>query len=133
VAVDGGRTLSWSVALRSTWTTSALNEATHWVPTAWLTSARVLSALAVVARIALRAGHLRLTGRTPDGSHFAAEPRSVWDIAASRARLHGRDLGPVMTVTQQVALGEFWIPRRPLLMFGSVTMQRSPRAQDQRP
>ena len=125
VAVDGGRTLFWSVALRSTWTTAMLSKAAQRVPAAWLTRARMLSALGVVARIALRAGRLQLAGRTPDGSRFTASPRSVWDIAASRARLHGRDLGPVIKVKQQVALGEFSIPRRPLLMFGSVTMQRS--------
>jgi hypothetical protein len=123
VAVDGGRTLSWRVALRSTGSTAVLSEAAHRVPRAWLASAGMLSVLGVVAGIALRAGRLRLAGCTPDGSRFTARPRHLWDIAASRAMLHGRDLGRMVKIKRQLALGEFWIPRRPLLMFGGVTMQ----------
>jgi hypothetical protein len=92
------------------------------LPARWWTSERALAAIATAAGLALSAGRLRLTGTTPSGSRFLANPRMLWTVLASRATIGSRKLGRIGTMSPQVALGEFWIPRRPLFAIGAAFM-----------
>jgi hypothetical protein len=122
VAVDGGRTIAWSVALTPTASTAVVNRLGAAMPRRWRTDARMLRVVGAAAGVALRAGRLSLAGRTPDGSQFLASPDGVWVIAASRATIGGRDLGPTGPIAPQPALGEFHIPNRGLFAFASMLL-----------
>jgi hypothetical protein len=56
---------------------------------------------------------------------FRLKPQAVWHVAASRARLCGRDLGALAQPDTQAALADFWIPRRGLFVAGDVEMTDS--------
>lgn len=114
IAVAGGRLLAWSLVLAPTAATRLLNELARLMPARCWTNERMLAAVAAVARLALRAGPLRLSGLTPTGSRFVSSPQALWSVADSRATIQGRDLGRMGSIGAQHALGEFLIPRRPL-------------------
>jgi hypothetical protein len=122
VAVDGGRALAWTLALRPTAATRLLNQVAVLVPRQFWKNHRVLRAMEVAARVTLRAGNVRLTGETPAGNRFVVNPRAVWLVDASRATLAGRDLGPMGSITPQPALGDVCIPRRGLFAVGAAFM-----------
>lgn len=122
VAVDGGRVLAWTFALRPTPSTRLLNRLAGMVPPRRWTDPRVLRAMEVAARVTLRAGDVRLTGVTPTGTRFMVNPRAVWLVEASRAVIAGRDLGPMGPITPQPALGDVRIPRRGLFAVGATFM-----------
>jgi hypothetical protein len=122
VAVDGGRVLAWTLALRPTVSTRMLNRIAGLIPPGYCTDERVLRAMEMAARVALRAGELRPAGDTPAGSRFLINPRAVWFVEASRATLAGRDLGPVGPIVPQPALGDVRIPRRGLFAIGAAFM-----------
>jgi hypothetical protein len=81
-------------------------------------SPTVLAAMAPVAGVALRAGKLRLTGRTPNGQRFIANPLSTWTVSSAKATIGGRNAGAVAPLRDQPKLGDFWIPRVGLFAIG---------------
>jgi hypothetical protein len=122
VAIDGGRVLAWTLALRPTASTRFLNRLAGMVPPQLWHDARVLRAMEVATRVTLRTGDVRLTGETPNGHRFLVNPRAVWLVEASRAMVGGRDLGPIGPITPQPALGDVRIPRRGLFAVGAAFM-----------
>jgi hypothetical protein len=122
VAIDGGRALAWTLALRQTTSTRLLNRAGGLVPAPFWRDQRVLQVMALAVRVILRAGDIRLTGETPSGNHFLVNPRAFWLVEASRAVVGGRDLGPMGPITPQPALGDVRIPRRGLFAVGAAFM-----------
>jgi hypothetical protein len=120
VTIDGGQTLAWCVALEPTPTTSVVNVATRWLPERFWTNERALRLLGALGRLTLGTGRLRLQGNMPDGSRFFASPRRLWSVRTSRARIGGREVGKVAPLPQQTALGDFWIPARPLFATGGM-------------
>lgn len=126
VAVDGGRLLAWALALGPTPFTVLANRLACCLPARWWTSARALRLMEIGARLLFGAGRVCLSGVTPGGNRFVANPRVVWAVIASRAALLGRDLGPVGPITPQPALGDVRIPRRGLFAFGSASMLTPP-------
>jgi hypothetical protein len=114
VAVDGGRAISWSLELRPTILTHVFNSAAPALSRLWLKHPRLLDLVAIVARVALGVGPLRLTGRTPAGSRFMDSPLAVWLVQSSRATIAGLDAGPGGRLRSALALGDFHIPRRGL-------------------
>jgi hypothetical protein len=96
------------------------------LPARWWLEPRWLGMMASVAGIALGAGRLTLTGRTPAGSVFIVNPKRLWAVAGCRASFEGRDLGRIERSVDQPMLGDFVIPRRPLFAIGAAFMVEAP-------
>jgi hypothetical protein len=105
-----------------------LNRISEAIPASWWLRPGLLTMMTAVARFALASGQLRLTGRTPSGSQFIANPKRIWTITSSRAIYEGRDLGPMEPSGERAALGDFVIPRRPLFAAGAAFMVEAPSA-----
>jgi hypothetical protein len=75
--------------------------------------------MARVAGLALGAGRLQLSGCTPNGQHFLANPRRLWAITESQAWIGDVDLGVPGPIASQARLGDFLIPRRGLFVTGA--------------
>jgi hypothetical protein len=117
VTIPSG-TLQWELTLAPTVATRALNAMGQLLPEALWRSCAVLSMMAALAGPVLRAGHLSLCGRAPNGQWFIVNPRRLWTIAASHATLHGEGLGALGPAPDQGRLGDFWIPQRGLFASG---------------
>jgi hypothetical protein len=71
-----------------------------------------------VAGPALRAGSVRLTGLTPNGQRFAANPMTMWVVTRSDATVGGVDLGKIGPAPEQAHLRDFAIPQRGMFVVG---------------
>ncbi|MFA4965235.1 MAG: hypothetical protein WC709_06315 [Thermoleophilia bacterium] len=108
----------WEMVVGATAATRFMNAAGRLLPkTAWQRPA-VLAAMGLMAGPLLGVGHVGLQGTVPNGQHFIANPRLMWTIVDSRARLAGEDLGRPGPVHPQARLGDFWIPQRGILAIG---------------
>lgn len=113
-----GDELEWDVSLAPTAMTRLMNAIGGLMPDALWRNFGVLNLMAAFASLALRAGRLGLVGRVPNGQRFAANPRLIWSIPASRAVERGQDLGSLGPLPVQARLGDFWIPQRALFAIG---------------
>lgn len=111
--------LHWEVSLASTPVTRMMSAFSSAVPAALWSNRTFLKVMGAAAGPALRAGRIGLTGRAPNGQDFRANPRRMWFIPRSTARLQGEDLGSVRALPVQARLGDFWIPQRGIFMMGS--------------
>jgi len=110
--------LEWDVTVAPTPATRLMNFMGSVLPgSAWRNST-VLSAMSLVAGPILRAGRVGLQGAAPNGQHFIANPKLIWAVVATRARVAGEDLGPAGPVEPQAHLGDFWIPQRGIFAIG---------------
>lgn len=116
VTIDGR--LRWEIGLRPSAGTRVLNAMGRLMPDSLWRSPRAMGLLARMAGPMLRAGSLTLTGTTPNGQWFLANPRLVWRVVRSEASWEGRDLGRMVRLDEVVALGGFRIPRAPLFSVG---------------
>jgi len=124
VSVDGGRLVTWTLALAASPATGVLNGVARRIPEAWWQRPRLLRLVGAVARPLLGTGRMRLCGTTPTGHEFLSNPLAVWTVVASRATVAGRDLGAPGRMATQAALGEFLIPQQGLFVIGRVFMRR---------
>jgi hypothetical protein len=69
--------------------------------------------------VTLGAGDIRLAGSAPNGQHFMVAPRKMWTVAASRAVLHGEDLGPIGPLKDQARLADFRPPQKGICVIGT--------------
>lgn len=122
VSADGGRLLAWSMWLAPTAGSRIVNLVLRRLPDGWWRQSRLLAMAGAVSGVALGAGPIRLTGRTPAGHRYLSAPRSVWTIPASRATVAGREFGTVAPPARHTTLGDLLIPRRGLLAFGRAVM-----------
>ena len=111
--------LTWEVQLGATPATRLLNGVAAALPAPLWRRPTTLAAMARVAGRALGAGRLRLHGHAPNGQRFRANPRRLWVIEESRARIGGVDLGAPGPLAPQAQLGDFPIPQRGLFVIGS--------------
>lgn len=111
--------LEWHINIRSTWPTRLMSVVGGRLPSGTWTNRAALGVLSRAAGATLGAGQLRLAGTAPNGQRFMIAPRQVWEIAASRAVLQGRDLGPVGPLPSQARLASFRPPQRGLFVVGS--------------
>jgi hypothetical protein len=119
VSIDIPDVLHWTVDLQSTRATRSMNKiGSRLSHSAW-TNPAMLKRLGWVARRTLDVGDVRLTGRAPNGQCYSMAPKHMWLVAASRAVLHGRDLGPSGPLLRQARLGDFRMPQRGVGMVGS--------------
>jgi hypothetical protein len=108
----------WDVEVRPTAATRLMNTVGGLLPRpAWL-NPRVLTGMELMAGPLLGVGRVGLHGRVPNGQRFIANPRVLWAVANSSARLAERDFGSMGPVTPQAQLGDFWIPQRGMFAIG---------------
>jgi hypothetical protein len=110
--------LNWEFDLAPTAATRAMNAVGKIMPDALWRNSTALKAMATVAGLALGAGKLALTGKSPNRQSFIANPLVIWTIPTSRAVLRGHQLGLVQAIRLQQRLGDFWIPRTGLFAIG---------------
>jgi len=118
VRIDEGRELDWQIELDSTPVTRFFSAVGEAIPDSLWRRRSVLWAMAAVAGPLLRAGRLSLHGNAPNGQWFEANPRLIWFVTGGRALLHGADLGPFGSLSEQASLGEFLIPQRGIFAVG---------------
>jgi hypothetical protein len=104
--------LTWEVALVESRASRVMNQAARWLPESWWRKPFALSLMGTVSRLALGTGRINLSGRTPNGHEFVANPRQVWLIKSSRAIIRGVDVGAPGPLMQAARLGDFVIPQR---------------------
>lgn len=108
----------WEIIVGTTAATRLMNAVGRLLPNvAWRSSA-VLTAMGIVAGPLLGVGRVGLHGKVPNGQRFIANPRVLWAIIDSQARLGGEDFGPAGRVRPQARLGDFWIPQRGMFAIG---------------
>jgi hypothetical protein len=99
--VDIPDVLRWTVELRHTPATRLNTLIGCRLPDGLWTNSGALAGIGRFAGAALGAGQVRLAGTTPNGQHFRIAPKQIWAVRASRAGLHGRDLGPLAPLPEQ--------------------------------
>ena len=110
--VDIGAELHWEVWLTESLSFRWMNQAAKLVSGAERPRRVMLRAMSVAAWLALGTGKLNLTGKTPNGHQFTADPERLWWIDASRASVNGVDVGPAGALARQARLNDFLIPQR---------------------
>jgi hypothetical protein len=61
---------------------------------------------------------VRLTGLTPNGQRFVANPLMMWVATNSTATVRGVDLGEMGPAPEQARLRDFAIPQRGMFVVG---------------
>jgi hypothetical protein len=110
--VVAGNALTWEVTLDESRASRLMNAAARRLPEAWWRKPVALRVMATASRLALDTGRINLTGRTPNGHEFVANPRQVWLVKSSRAIIHGVDAGLPGPLAQQAVLRDFLIPQK---------------------
>jgi hypothetical protein len=117
VTIAGG-VLSWDIGIRATAATRLMTASAAAMPSPAWDSRLIMAAMGHIAGPVLGAGRVRLAGHMPNGQAFLAAPLRVWAIGASRAVLHGADLGTAGPLPEQARLGDFWMPQRGIFAVG---------------
>ncbi len=104
----------WRLQLGTSPEVRAVNKLAALVPDALWRSETALGVMSRVAGFLLQAGRLQLTGQTPNGQHFLANPMQMWTVDSYTARLGDEDFGPPGPLPEQAHLGDLWIPQRAL-------------------
>lgn len=108
----------WTATMASSPVTRLLNTAASLIPERGWRTHGVLSLMGSVAGTTLRAGKVDLYGSVPNGQQFIANPRTIWVVVETTARLGGLDFGPMGPLVEQTRLGDFWIPQRGIFAMG---------------
>ena len=69
---------------------------------------------------------MKLTGTTPNGQPFDANPLRIWFVTSSHAVVDGHELGPVGALAEQAHLADFYIPQRGIFAIGRFFATRVP-------
>jgi hypothetical protein len=125
VSIEGSHRLTWNVVLKETLPSRLMNAAARLVPEPWWRKQFVLRAMALAAQLALHTGRLNLSGRTPNGQKFIANPQQVWLVASSQAVVDGVDLGPAGPLHEQARLNDFLIPQRGIFAVARAFLEKT--------
>ena len=125
VIADCSRPLSWEVTLTKTVATRLMNAAARLAPDSWWQKRFMLRVMGFTARLMLGTGKMNLTGRTPNGQEFMANPQQVWLVKSSRAEVNGVDVGPAGALPAQARLNEFLIPQRGVFAVGRAFLEKT--------
>ncbi|MEV0032493.1 hypothetical protein [Nocardia sp. NPDC050793] len=110
--------LVWDVELGRSAATTAMTGLGRMLPVALWRHRAVLALMSRVAGPALGVGRVRLSGTSPNGQWFRANPRMLWPVDNSAARIDGIDIGPPGPLAEQTKLGDFWLPQRGMFAIG---------------
>jgi hypothetical protein len=114
----------WEIDLGATVATRLMNAVGRLLPNGAWRSPAVLTTMSLVAGPLLGVGRIGLQGTVPNGQRFIANPRTMWTVIRSSARLDGEEFGPPGAVHPQAHLGDFWIPQRGILAIGEAHFER---------
>lgn len=131
VSVPAAR-VDLSLRLGASPATRLLNALLRPLPERTWESRRALEAMGAVAGASLGAGHVRLTGMTPNGQVFRLAPRQIWRIVAGIAVVRGQELGLLGALPEQARLREYLLPNAGLFAFGSGRFESCERDGSQR-
>lgn len=107
------------VVVGPTVATRAMNLMSAALPERAWRSPRLLGVMANMAGPMLRAGNLRMSGLTPNGQSFIANPRKMWMVRSASLRVDNRTTTDHGAVSPQAHLGDFRIPQRGVLAVGN--------------
>jgi hypothetical protein len=118
VHTEDSPAVEWRIELGSSPVTRLMSLAGSALPLAAWRSRPVLSAMGRVAEQSLRVGTVKLTGKTPNGQPFDANPLRIWLVTDSHAVVEGEELGPIGPLAEQAHLADFYIPQRGIFAIG---------------
>ncbi|MEV4236587.1 hypothetical protein ACIBJI_19865 [Nocardia sp. NPDC050408] len=110
--------LVWDLELGRSAATAAMTGLGRILPAPLWRRPAVLALMSRVAGPALGVGRVRLSGTSPNGQWFRANPRMLWTVENSAARIDGIDIGPPGPLAEQARLGDFWLPQRGMFIVG---------------
>jgi hypothetical protein len=116
--------LVWDLELGRSAATVAMTDLGRILPAALWRRPAVLRLMSRVAGPALGVGRVRLSGTSPNGQWFRANPRMLWTVENSVARIDGIDIGPPGPLAEQARLGEFWLPQRGMFVVGEAYFEQ---------
>jgi hypothetical protein len=105
----GERDLRWNVKLAESAASRLVNAVSGWIPDSWRTSQRAARAIGSLSQCVLGTGPMSAASR-----EVLTNPGRVWLVAASTARVKGKDIGEPGALEKQARLHEFLIPQRGL-------------------
>lgn len=108
----------WEVTVTATPVTRMLNTIGGVIPDSLWHSRRFLGVMSGMVGPMLRAGRVNLAGHVPNQQAYIANPRLIWLVQSSTARLADTDFGEPGPLKQQAFLGDFAIPQRGVLVVG---------------
>ncbi len=108
----------WELIVKTTMATRLMNAFGKLLPDAAWHNPSVLKLMERTAGPLLGLGRIGLQRKVPNGQHFVANPRVLWTVVDSHARLAGEDFGPPGPVYPQARLGDFWIPQQGIVAMG---------------
>ncbi|MFI5260119.1 MAG: hypothetical protein ACHQ01_11030 [Candidatus Limnocylindrales bacterium] len=108
----------WEVTVTATPVTRTLNTIGGVIPDSLWHSRRFLGVMSRMVGPMLRAGRVNLAGHVPNQQAYIANPRLIWLVQSSTARLADTDFGEPGPLKQQAFLGDFAIPQRGVLAVG---------------
>lgn len=115
----GDGSLEWQIELGSTLATRAMSRVGALLPDPLWRRPAVLAMMEPVATAALRVGRVGLSGTASNGQSFVANPKLLWSIPASRARIGDLVLDRVGPLPSQIRIGDFWLPQRGIFAIGA--------------
>lgn len=126
VSVDGGREIAWTTTLAPSWPARVLSHFASRLPEWCWRNRTTRGLIQIAAALWLGAGRLRLAGRLPSQAQFDVRPRSIWVVRESRALVRGESLGAMTYGPPGLRLGDFIVPRRPLMAAGPLVITPGP-------
>lgn len=123
VQTRGHYDLLWKVGLQQTAVSRMLNTVSALIPDKLWRNTALLKMIGKAGGRVLGSGQLNLTGNVPNGQRFAANPRYLFMIPTSEAKLCGQDLGQIAPLERQANLGDVWIPQYGRFFIGDVFME----------
>jgi hypothetical protein len=130
--VVAGSTITWEVTLVESRVSRAMNMAARLLPESWWRKRSVLSVMGAASRFVLDTGKINLTGRTPNGHEFIANPRQLWLVKSSRAIIRGVDIGAPGPLVEQARLRDFLIPQKGMFAVVRAFLKAHPTTVDGR-
>ena len=110
--VAAGSALTGEVTLAESGVSRAMNMAARLLPESWWRKLSVLGVMGAASRFVLGMGRINLTGRTPNGHQFIANPRQLWFVKSSRVIISGVDIGAPAPLLEQARLRDLQIPQK---------------------
>jgi hypothetical protein len=114
--------IDWTVSLTTTPVTRLMSVVGGNLPAGLWNARPMLAAMERTASAAMGVGKVGLTGMTPNGQHFNANPLRVWRVKHSQATVDGQPIGAPSPLPTQAQVGDFLIPQRGIFAIGRVFM-----------
>ncbi|MGW0182840.1 hypothetical protein [Nocardia sp. NPDC003345] len=110
--------LVWDIELSRSPATRVMSGLGNLMPPRLWHSPAVLSVMSRIAGPALGVGRVRLRGTAPNGQWFRLNPKLLWTVDRTAARIRGVSIGPPGPVAEQARIGDFWLPQRGMFAVG---------------